>query len=185
MTTKGHHLILGEVRDFISGKIIPDTHDERYRQKIARFLVDSLGYAREEINSSVDLIVQVDNKSAQLKIDFTISLFGKIAMIVKFGPGSLVTRHRPALAISRLLSSYQIPFVVVTNGKDSETLDGFTGKVIFGGIESIPSRKDLLHLLTPLKVKTIHMEQVEMESRILYAFEVDDSCPCDDNICRL
>jgi len=181
----GHHLILGEIRDFLSGEIITDTHDERYRQKIARFLVDSLGYKREEIHSRVDLIIKVDKKAAKLKVDYTISLMGKSAMIIKYGPGSLVTRRRPALAASRLLCSYQIPFVVVTNGEDAETLDGFSGKIISSDIESIPPREDLLHFLPRLKLKPIKTRQVEMESRILYAFEVDDSCPCDDTICRL
>ena len=31
----------------------------------------------------------------------------------------------------------------------------------------------------------IAAERAEMESRIIYAFEVDGSCPCDDSICRL
>lgn len=182
---KGHHLILGKIRDFISGKIIPETHDEQFRQKIGRLLVNTLGYSRKEIRSAVELYVKADNKSAMVKVDFVISLSGNMDMIIKFGPGSLVTRFRPALAASRLLSPYQIPFVVVTNGMDAEILDGFTGKAISYGLESIPSRKDLLYRLNKLQLKPIIPEQAEMESRILFAFEVDDSCPCDDNICRL
>jgi len=37
----GHHLILGELDDLITGERVKDTHDERYRQKIARLLIDS------------------------------------------------------------------------------------------------------------------------------------------------
>ena len=40
----GHHLILGELDDLITGESIKDTHDERYRQRIARLLVDEKGY---------------------------------------------------------------------------------------------------------------------------------------------
>ena len=44
---QGHHLILGELVDFISGKIIKDTHDERYRQKLAHLLVNRKGYLKK------------------------------------------------------------------------------------------------------------------------------------------
>ena len=38
----GHHLILGELTDYITGETLKDTHDERYRQQIARRLIDKL-----------------------------------------------------------------------------------------------------------------------------------------------
>ena len=38
----GHHLILGETVDYITGNIVADTHDERYRQKIAHLLIHTL-----------------------------------------------------------------------------------------------------------------------------------------------
>jgi hypothetical protein len=44
-----HHLILGQLVDFITGRIIADTHDERYRQKIARLLVETKGYRKADI----------------------------------------------------------------------------------------------------------------------------------------
>jgi len=181
----GHHLVLGNLQDFISGRIIPDTHDERYRQKIARYLVTHLGYTRNEIETAVPLVVKADDKSASIKIDFAIHLMGKIAMMIKYAPGSLVTRRRPALSASRLISRYQIPLVVVTNGKDAEILDGVTGNVISQGLDTVPIKKDLLIKLATMTFHPIKAHQAEMESRILYAFEVDDSCPCDDNICRL
>ncbi|MCK7466807.1 MAG: hypothetical protein MZU91_00755 [Desulfosudis oleivorans] len=40
----GHHLILGKLTDFLTGEILDDTLDERYRQKIARWLVEQKGY---------------------------------------------------------------------------------------------------------------------------------------------
>ena len=35
-----HHLIYGHCNDFITGETVVDTDDERYRQKLARFLVE-------------------------------------------------------------------------------------------------------------------------------------------------
>ena len=64
-------------------------------------------------------------------------------MIVKYGPGSLVTRQRSSLAASRLVAPYQVPVVVVTNGKNADILNGFNGNVTASGLEKIPSKPDL------------------------------------------
>ena len=159
---KGHHLILGELVDFITGDVLKDTHDERYRQKIARLLVNQKGYAKTDIEPRKALVVQADDKKAVLKVDFIIRLAQKVSMVIKYGPGSLVTRRRPALALSRLIAAYQVPVTVITNGK-----------------------KDLARQAAKTNFKPISKHQAEMESRILYCYEVDDSCECDEDICRL
>jgi hypothetical protein len=182
---QGHHLILGELVDFISGEIIKDTHDERYRQKLAQLLVNRKGYLKKEIQPRRELLVTAGDKSAIVKIDCVINVSGRIGMIIKYGPGSLVTRHRPALAASRLVAPYQIPFVVVTNGEGADIIDGATCKVIAKGLEAIPARIELVEKISKTDFNEISPRQVAIESRIVYAFEVDGSCPCDDTICRL
>ena len=64
-------------------------------------------------------------------------------MVIRFGPGSLVSRERPTLAISRLIEPYQVPLAVVTNGQDAEVLDGETGRVVGRGLAAIPARPEL------------------------------------------
>ena len=98
----GHHLILGKLTDFISGETLDDTLDERHRQKIARLLVTQKGYLRSDISPRHKLEIRVDQKCAQLRISFTVTLKQRMAMIVHYGPGSLVTRHQPTLAMARL-----------------------------------------------------------------------------------
>ena len=181
----GHHLILGELEDFITGETIQDTLDERYRQKIARFLVNQKGYFKKDIESRRKILVRADDHRAIVTLDFAVRLFNRIVMIIRFGPGSIVTRRRPVLATSRLLTSYQIPIAVVTNGEDAEILDGFSGKIISQGLETIPSRSQLLKTSDRYDFKNISNQQVEIESRIVYCYEVDGSCPCDEDICRL
>jgi hypothetical protein len=182
---QGHHLILGELVDFVTGETILDTHDERYRQKLARLLVELKGYLKEEISPRCELRVSAGEKKAIIKIDFKIDVLDRIGMIIKYGPGSLVTRHRPAIAISRLVAPYQVPIVVVTNGEDADILEGKTGKVIAQGLHLIPTKRDLIEKVTAFNFHRISAEQLEIESRIVYAYEVDGSCPCDDTICRL
>jgi hypothetical protein len=181
----GHHLILGELVDLISGETIEDTHDERYRQKIARLLIDRKGYLKSDIETRKNLVVQAGDKRAVIKIDFAINLFEKICMIINYGPGSLVTRHRPLLAASRVLAAYQIPVAVVTNGEDAEVLEGSSAKVRSRGLETIPSKSQLTEIAAGCDFAEIPPARAAMESRILYCFEVDDRCPCDQDVCRL
>jgi len=182
---EGHHLILGELTDLITGAKLADTHDERYRQKIAHLLVNSKGYDRQSIQPRYPLQVKAGANCALVKIDFVVSVADKIGMIVKYGPGSLVTRYRPALAAARLVAPYQVPRVVVTNGETADILDGLNGKLIESGLASIPAESALEAIVTQTPLPEITSARAEIESRIVYAFEVDDSCPCDDTICRL
>ncbi len=182
---EGHHLILGELADFITGDVLNDTHDERYRQKIARLLVNQQGYAKADIEPRRALEIQVDDKRAVLKIDFIITLAGRVCMVVKYGPGSLVTRRRSVLAVSRLIAPYQVPVAVVTNGQDAEIISGTSGEIIDKGLAAIPSKPVLIRRVTGKIFGPISDRQAEMESRILYCYEVDDSCECDGDICKL
>ena len=182
---EGHHLILGKTTDYITGEIIEDTHDERYRQNIARLLVTNCLYDKKDIISRHELLIKAGNNRAILKIDFLVSPGNRICMIIKYGPGSITTRHRPALAASRLVASYQVPVVVVTNGVDADILDGPTGKVISSGLDAIPPKQELLELSGKFIFSEIPENRADAESRILYAYEVDGSCPCDGTICRI
>ncbi len=181
----GHHLILGEQMDYLTGEAIADTHDERYRQALAKLLVEKKGYYKSDIFPRRKLTVVAGDKCAQVQIDFTIVLNDTATMIIRYGPGSLVTRHRPAIAASRVVAAYQIPLVVVTNGLDADIIDGKTGSVLSSGIDAIPSRQSLLDRCHAGSREPISPKRAESEQRILYAYDVDDSCPCDDTICRL
>ncbi len=181
----GHHLILGELVDFITDETLKDTHDERYRQKIARLLVNQKGYLKADIEPRKELPVKADAKKAILKIDFVVTLAGRVCMVVKYGPGSLVTRRRAVLAASRLIAPRQVPVAVITNGEDAEIMKGASGEILAQGLDSIPAKPDLETIVAGESFMTISDKQAEMESRILYCYEVDDSCECDDDICRI
>lgn len=181
----GHHLILGKLTDFLTGEVLDDTLDERYRQKISRWLVEQKGYGAREIEPRRELMLRADHRRALIKIDFVVRLAGRVGMVIRFGPGSLVSRERPALAISRLVEAYQVPVAVVTNGEDAEILAAGSGAVVGSGLEAIPSRSELLYLMDTHSFEAVAPQRVVMEGRVAYCYEVDGACPCDDTICRL
>ena len=181
----GHHLILGQITDYISGKILDDTLDERHRQQIGRLLIEQKLYERTSITSRHELQVQADGKCALLLITYLIRLAGRIAMLIQYGPGSLVTRHRPALAMGRLVADYQVPVIVVTNGENANILAGESGTPIANGLVHIPNRHQLVDIIKDHTWPTVTPGRALMESRILMAYEVDGRCPCDDSVCAL
>jgi hypothetical protein len=180
-----HHLVMGQLTDYLTGNVFDDTHDERYRQRLARLLVKNCGFAKEEITPRFRLKVSACDRQATIPIDFLVTLSGKVGMLVKYGPGSLVTRHSPAIAASRVIRPYRIPVAVVTNGEDAHILNTLTGDIAGEGLKSIPSKDELSLLVKGHDFQTIPLKMVEMANRIIYAFEVEGSCPCDTDICRL
>ena len=181
----GHHLILGQLQDCITGEALDDTHDERYRQKIARLLMERKGYAPAMLSPRFELAVEVDGRRARLTVTLIAWVGRRMAMLMQYGPGSLTTRHRPALALGRLAAPYQIPVVVVTNGEQADILDGLSGHCTASGLDNLPSCAALTRLAGRSAWPSIDARRKDMESRIVFAFEVDDRCPCDDTVCRV
>jgi hypothetical protein len=182
-TMSGHHLVLGELTDYLTGQTLVDTHDERYRQVLARFLVEVKGYAKTSIEPRHMINFQVGDKQAAVIADFLVRIDDTVAMVIKYSPGSIVTRHRPALALSRLVASHQVPVVVVTNGETADVLDGASGAVAASGLEAIPHCNQLRSRIIGQTLAPIAAKRAEIEERILYAYEINDSCVCNISGC--
>ena len=176
MSENSHHLILGELADFLSGKTITDTHDERYRQQIARHLVNDLGFDKSDIEAGREITLQTAGRSAVVTADFLVYSNQRAVMMINYAPGSLVTRRLPTLALSRLIFDYQIPFVVITNGEDAELISGKTGKVQGEGISAIPGPDHQIIQSLPDTFETVSAKRRSQAEKIAFACLVDGSC---------
>ena len=176
-----HHLIIGETTDFITGKTVVDTHDERERQKIAKFLVKDKGFSKSDITSNVQLSLSVDGDSDTVSIDFVIRLRNRAVMTVKFGPGSIVSRQRPAIAAARLLEPYIIPYTVISNGQDAIIMKTNSGKVIGKGFDAILSKKEIETEIEHMNFDTLLPDRIDKEKRILFCMEVLSNRDCECN----
>lgn len=176
MNENSHHLILGELVDFLSGKTITDTHDERYRQQIARHLVNDLKFDKSDVEAGREITIRTGERSAVVTADFLIYRNQRAVMMINYAPGSLVTRRLPTLALSRLIFDYQIPFVVVTNGQDAELISGKTGKVEGEGISAIPGPDHQMIKSLPDEFETVSVKRRSQAEKIAFACLVDGSC---------
>ncbi len=180
----GHHLIMGELTDLVTGQTLPDTHDERYRQRIVRLLVETRGYRRQTIDPRVAIDLNVDGRSARIRLDYVVRHEGRILLLVKYGPGSLVTRHQIAYAAARILAPYVVPFSIVTNGEDAHWLDNTKRTLVDQGLNAIWDYQTLIQEGQKRSPVDVSPWQAEMATRILWAYEVDGRCPCDDTVCE-
>ncbi|MDO8947798.1 MAG: type I restriction enzyme HsdR N-terminal domain-containing protein [Desulfocapsaceae bacterium] len=178
LRVSSHHLVYGSLRDYLTGEELTDTDDERNRQQLARMMVEEKGYAKEDLEPRRFVETLFSALFVRSTIELTVSLEGKRFMIIRYGPGSLVTRERPAIAAARVLEKeYQIPLAVVTNGQDAELLDTITGKVLATGMEAIPDYRQARDLLPNLVFRErMEAKKRERELRILNAFDVEICC---------
>ncbi|MDA3970346.1 MAG: type I restriction enzyme HsdR N-terminal domain-containing protein [Desulfobulbaceae bacterium] len=177
-----HHMVYGHCCDYITGEKLVDTDDERIRQQLARYMVEEQGWEKQDIEMRLRIETLFNQQFVTSKITMVLSLDGARCLMLRYGPGSLVTRERPALAAARVLSERaQVPLVVVTNGVDAELLDTITGKVISTGMSSVPSRAKVKKMVSELCFDPYDGRKREAELRILNAFDVEVCCaggPC-------
>ena len=175
--TSGHHIVYGELQDYLTGATLQDTDDERVRQDLARRLVEQLGYAKEELEPRLSIVSDYANHVVTT-IELTVSVEGKRLFILRYGPGSLVTREKAAIAAARILEpAYRIPLAIVTNGRDAELLETRQGKVLSTGMDCIPTRAQAGQLLQEYSFEPYtDPEKRDQALRILNVFDLEVCC---------
>lgn len=175
---KAHHLIYGTLVDYLTGEKLPDTDDERIRQGLARMMVEEKNYPRETLRPRLRIETLFARSFVISTIELTVLFDARPFMVIRYGPGSLVSRERAAIAAARVLyPSHAMPLAVVTNGLDAELLDTATGKVIGCGLSAIPDFAAAGEMMARLE---FHPPpggpKRERELRILNAFDVERCC---------
>lgn len=175
---KPHHLIYGTLKDYLTNEELTDTDDERIRQDLSRLMVKDKGYEREQLKPRLKIETLFSRCFVTSTIELTVSVQEKQCMIIRYGPGSLVSRERAAIAAARVINrEYCIPLAVVTNGRDAELLDTRTGKILGYGLDSIPDRDTLEEMFTQLVFHSPPLAtRREQELRVLNAFDVERCC---------
>ncbi|MCW5205479.1 hypothetical protein VU08_00895 [Desulfobulbus sp. F5] len=174
----GHHFVYGTLKDYLSGEELPDTDDERFRQSLARMMVEEKGFTKKELVPRLALETCFNSIFVRSVIDLTVSLGGQRVMILRYGPGSLVTREKPAVAAARLLDAGGcISLAIVTNGQDAELLETTAGKVLAVGMAALPDRVRLKALVAEYPPRPpLSVAERERNLRVLNAFDLEVCC---------
>lgn len=157
--------------DFVTGNKIPNIGAEENRQQVERFLIRKKGYSRNDIEVDADIMITVGGEEIRSNVDLVVRVQGQRFMVLRCVPGSLASRHRETLAAARLLDSYQIPFSVVTDGKDAELLDTLTGKVLERGMQAIYSKEEAVQRLKEIALQPFPQDRLEREKIIFRSYD--------------
>jgi len=141
-------------------------------------MVEEKGYDKRHLQPRIKVETLFSRCFVTSTIELTVTVKQKQCLIIRYGPGSLVSRERAAIAAARVINpDYAIPLAVVTNGRDAELLETRTGKILGYGLEAIPDRHTLERMSAELifhpSPKAIKRER---ELRILNAFDVERCC---------
>lgn len=175
----GSSCMTGEtLKDYVTGRDMPDCDDEVVRQNLERLLVEAKGYERADIEVDRWFDIEIDGVREKGRAELVVALQNQPFMTIKCSRGSLVTREREALAASRLCHERLVPYTVVTNGQDAEFLDTLTGQVLATGLEAVPHKNDALKMSLGQTCTSLDEAKRIKEGRVYLAF-ADMRCPTD------
>ncbi|UCD86425.1 MAG: type I restriction enzyme HsdR N-terminal domain-containing protein [Desulfobacterales bacterium] len=157
--------------DYVTGNEVPNIGAEENRQRVERFLVETKGYSKNDIEVDTDIRFFIGEEEVRSNVDLVVRVQEKRFMVLRCVPGSLVSRQRETLAAARLLDVYQIPFSVVTDGKDAQLLETATGKVLAQGMDAMPSKEEGIQRMREIKLEPFPQERLEREKIIFRSYD--------------
>jgi hypothetical protein len=165
--------MIEQITDYITGKAIDNVGSEVSRQSFEKFLVETKGYRKQEIQVDEPLTVQFKAQDYPSSIDLVVCLDDRAVMAVTCVAGSIGSYEREILAGARLVRPYQIPFAVSTDARDAVVMDTLSGKTIGKGLAAVPSREQMEKLLPDLIFKPFDPEKKEREMIIYRSFNLE------------
>ena len=141
-----------------------------------RMLLGDKGYEPADIRKNVVFDVTLGSETAKSSVDFLVSAGDRAAMVIKCAAGSLSSRERHVVAAARVLGPLPVPVAVVMDPMGAVVLDSATGKVTGEGFDAIPTKPDLIALLSAREAKPLPADKLEREKRVLLAFDAIQCC---------
>lgn len=157
---------------YVTGRLVLDTDRERIRQKLARFLVEEKGYRLSDLQLDGEIRIEVMGVKLVSLVDIAVVVDGRVLMILRGGPGSVVTRETGTVAAARLfVEDYIVPWAVQANLFDCALLDVRRKRAVAYGYPSIPSRTELLDMTREWPPPKLPPERVPVERQLLYSYD--------------
>ncbi len=136
-----------------------------------RMLLGEKGYAQSDVHRNVFFDVVLGSETVKSGVDFLVTAGGRNAMVIKCAPGSLSSRERHVLAAARVIDSLPVPVAVVMDPVTAVVLDAMTGKVTGEGFNAIPTKEQLVSIVSGREIRPLAPEKLEREKRVLLAFD--------------
>lgn len=157
---------------FLTGRLVPDTDRERIRQKLAKFLVHEKGYAIGDFQLDREISLEANDEKILSYADLVVRINGRSLMVLRGGPGSVITREAGTVAVARLLEKdYIVPLAVQANLFDASVIDVKKKKALGYGWDTIPTRAELIKMTSKWPPPKLPENRMPLERQILYSYD--------------
>lgn len=157
--------------DFITGQAVPNVGAEANRQQVERYLVEAKGYRPEDVIVDAPIDVEIDGEVYRSTVDLIVQIDNRPVMAVKCAAGSLGSREREIVSAARLYREAVLPLAVVSDGSDATVLKGATGKQTGQGLEAIPSRSEAVKLSQAAPSPAVPPERLAREKLVFRSYD--------------
>ena len=162
------------IKDYITGDSVPLVGPEANRQYVEKILVEKRGYNKEDILVSPPLDIQVMGEDYKSRLDLVVSVSGIYVMVIRCAAGSLGSRDRETISAARIFEpEYQIPYSVVSDGTQAFVFDTITGDRCGEGIDSIPSKLEMIEKLKDLELIKYPEARLEREKIVFRSYDLE------------
>lgn len=170
-----------EERKELIGQLIQN-QEQLFNQSmgyIQRCLIQKLfelGYTADdlELDKGYEVVISEREKFIA-SVDILIKLENKVVYAIKCTPASIESWERFMFAFCRVVEPYQIPFAMVTDSLEGRIINILTADV--KSSMELPSKKDLLNVISQIDFVPYDKQKLAKEKRILYAFDAIKCCP--------
>ena len=158
--------------DYITGRVIPDIGPEGSRQRFEKFLVETKGYAKSDVQVDAPITVLFKGAPYHSTLDLVVFCDTRPFMAVRCIAGSLGSYEREILAGARLIYDHQVPLSVSTNGRDALIRETATGKKFGTGMDAIPTKQEAAELLKKMPQLSFPENKKEREMILFRSYNM-------------
>ena len=159
------------IKDYITGKKVPNIGAEENRQAVEKYLVEQKGFSKEALEINAPLEIDIRGETYRASVDIVVTAGGRRLMAIKCAAGSLGSREKEILSAAKLLENYQLPLSVVSDGKTAIVMDTFSGKTIGKGLASIPSKEVLAKQFGDNDLKPVPAKRLEQVKLVFRSYD--------------
>ena len=159
------------LKDYITGKEVPNVGAEENRQAFEKYLVEEKGYQKSDLEIDAPLEIDIRGKTYRAAVDIVVALGGRRLMAVKCAAGSIGSREKEILSAAKLLENYQIPLAVVSDGRKAIIMETVSGKYLGEGLDAIPGREELAGRFTDEDFQPVPAKRLEQVKLVFRSYD--------------
>lgn len=160
-----------QIKDYVTGKEVPNIGAEENRQAVEKYLVEEKGYTREDLEIDAPLAFDIQGETYHAKVDIVVRIDSRRLMAIKCAAGSIGSREKEILSAAKLLDDYQVPLSIVSDGRNAYILDTVSGKSLGDGLDAIPSRDEIVDRFKEEDFQPVPARRIEQVKLVFRSYD--------------